>query len=233
MTIITKILSLSLFSPDCSKSSRQGKHCHGVDEPTERADRGDSGENAKHGAGTIGIGGQGSKDGGRVDRLRAGEGTFAQGQANCKCRLDRSIFLRDIPPLFIPPRGATFQFVTFLDRLGKAMQMDEISEEMGIDLQTESLLVRAEQLARLEGDKLVDKVYITRRGDRSRANGSLQRLVRIQTFSNVLSLSLCVCACFRAATTFPPARSSTRAATTTPPCRGFGASDPSTSLFLP
>lgn len=72
------------------------------------------------------------------------------------------------------------------------MQMDEISEEMGIDLQTESLLVRAEQLARLEGDKLVDKVYIARRGDRSRANGSLQRLVRIQTFSNVLSLSLCV-----------------------------------------
>jgi len=51
-----------------------------------------------------------------------------------------------------------FQFVTFLDRLGKAMQMDEISQEIGIDLQTESLLVRAEQLARLETDKLVDKV---------------------------------------------------------------------------
>lgn len=40
------------------------------------------------------------------------------------------------------------------------MQMDEISEEMGLDLQTESLLVRAEQLARLETDKLVDKVRI-------------------------------------------------------------------------
>ncbi|XP_033338083.2 coiled-coil domain-containing protein 170 isoform X1 [Megalopta genalis] len=56
-------------------------------------------------------------------------------------------------------------FVTFLDRLSKAMQMDEISEEMGLDLQTESLLVRAEQLARLETDKLVDKYlyrdYIT------------------------------------------------------------------------
>jgi len=38
------------------------------------------------------------------------------------------------------------------------MQMDEISQEIGIDLQTESLLVRAEQLARLETDKLVDKV---------------------------------------------------------------------------
>ncbi|XP_036147444.1 coiled-coil domain-containing protein 170 isoform X3 [Monomorium pharaonis] len=48
-------------------------------------------------------------------------------------------------------------FVTFLDRLGKAMQMDEISQEIGLDLQTESLLVRAEQLARLETDKLVDK----------------------------------------------------------------------------
>ncbi|XP_061930352.1 coiled-coil domain-containing protein 170 isoform X2 [Apis cerana] len=51
-------------------------------------------------------------------------------------------------------------FVTFLDRLGKAMQMDEITEEMGIDLQTESLLVRGEQLARLESDKLVDKTSV-------------------------------------------------------------------------
>ena len=48
--------------------------------------------------------------------------------------------------------------MTFLERLGKAMQMDEISQEIGMDLQTESLLVRAEQLARLETDKLVDKV---------------------------------------------------------------------------
>lgn len=46
------------------------------------------------------------------------------------------------------------------------MQMDEITEEMGIDLQTESLLVRAEQLARLESDKLVDKVQ----GGRGRWN---------------------------------------------------------------
>lgn len=38
------------------------------------------------------------------------------------------------------------------------MQMDEISQEIGLDLQTEALLVRAEQLARLETDKLVDKV---------------------------------------------------------------------------
>lgn len=51
--------------------------------------------------------------------------------------------------------------MTFLDRLGKAMQMDEISQEIGLDLHTESLLVRAEQLARLETDKLVDKVKST------------------------------------------------------------------------
>lgn len=38
------------------------------------------------------------------------------------------------------------------------MQMDEISREIGLDLQTEALLVRAEQLARLETDKIVDKV---------------------------------------------------------------------------
>ncbi|KAL6437713.1 hypothetical protein ACFW04_004235 [Cataglyphis niger] len=48
-------------------------------------------------------------------------------------------------------------FMIFLDRLGKAMQMDEISQEVGLDLLTDSLLVRAEQLARLETDKLVDK----------------------------------------------------------------------------
>ncbi|XP_046608949.1 coiled-coil domain-containing protein 170 isoform X1 [Neodiprion virginianus] len=49
-------------------------------------------------------------------------------------------------------------FMDFLDRLGKAMQMDEISQEIGIDLHTESLLVRAEQLAKLECDKMVDKL---------------------------------------------------------------------------
>ncbi|KAL6437711.1 hypothetical protein ACFW04_004235 [Cataglyphis niger] len=51
-------------------------------------------------------------------------------------------------------------FMIFLDRLGKAMQMDEISQEVGLDLLTDSLLVRAEQLARLETDKLVDKTSV-------------------------------------------------------------------------
>lgn len=38
--------------------------------------------------------------------------------------------------------------------------MDEISNDIGVDLHTESLLLRAEQLARLESEKLVDKVRL-------------------------------------------------------------------------
>lgn len=48
--------------------------------------------------------------------------------------------------------------MAFLERLARALNMDEISHELGVDLHTESLLVRAEQLSRLESDKLVDKV---------------------------------------------------------------------------
>lgn len=48
--------------------------------------------------------------------------------------------------------------MNFLDRLARALNMDEISNDIGVDLHTEALLVRAEQLARLESDKLVDKV---------------------------------------------------------------------------
>lgn len=36
--------------------------------------------------------------------------------------------------------------------------MEEISREVGVDLHTESMLLRAEQLAKLESDKLADKV---------------------------------------------------------------------------
>ncbi|XP_044733617.1 coiled-coil domain-containing protein 170 [Chrysoperla carnea] len=49
-------------------------------------------------------------------------------------------------------------FMSFLERLGRALNMDEISQEIGVDLHTESLLVRAEQLSRQESDKLVDKL---------------------------------------------------------------------------
>nr|CAI5855774.1 unnamed protein product [Callosobruchus analis] len=48
-------------------------------------------------------------------------------------------------------------FMNFLDRLARALNMDEISHDLGVDLHTESLLMRAEQLARLESEKLVDK----------------------------------------------------------------------------
>jgi hypothetical protein len=48
--------------------------------------------------------------------------------------------------------------MNFLDRLGRALNMDDISHDIGVDLHTESLLLRAEQLSRLESDKLVDKV---------------------------------------------------------------------------
>ncbi|KAK9680112.1 hypothetical protein QE152_g39349 [Popillia japonica] len=49
-------------------------------------------------------------------------------------------------------------FMNFLERLARALNMEEISHDVGVDLHTESLLLRAEQLARLESDKLVDKV---------------------------------------------------------------------------
>lgn len=47
-----------------------------------------------------------------------------------------------------------------MERLARALNMDEISHDIGVDLHTESLLLRAEQLARLESDKLVDKVSV-------------------------------------------------------------------------
>jgi hypothetical protein len=50
--------------------------------------------------------------------------------------------------------------MAFLERLGRALNMEEISKEIGVDLHTESLLIRAEQLARLENDKLIDKVKL-------------------------------------------------------------------------
>lgn len=36
--------------------------------------------------------------------------------------------------------------------------MDELTQDVGIELHTESIIHRAEQLARLESDKIVDKV---------------------------------------------------------------------------
>lgn len=69
------------------------------------------------------------------------------------------------------------------------MQMDEISEEMGLDLQTESLLIRAEQLARLETDKLVDKVKNTI----YRTDSSFHFTVSIKLLMCYLVCSVFVC----------------------------------------
>lgn len=107
--------------------------------------------------------------------------------------------------------------MTFLDRLGKAMQMDEISQEIGLDLQTESLLVRAEQLARLETDKLVDKVKGTI--DITFFNAAVTLLTFIPLFCVSLSCKSCVLTARHSICT--PA---------TRPYRGFGASDRSTSF---
>ncbi|XP_060803904.1 coiled-coil domain-containing protein 170-like [Amyelois transitella] len=49
-------------------------------------------------------------------------------------------------------------FVAFLERLGRTLNMDELTQDIGIELHTESIMHRAEQLARLESDKIVDKM---------------------------------------------------------------------------
>lgn len=116
--------------------------------------------------------------------------------------------------------------MTFLDRLGKAMQMDEISQEIGIDLHTESLLVRAEQLARLETDKLVDKV---RKREREKGREREKATIDITFFRcrcHVANVSFILC--FFVANRVLTTRSTCAAATR--PYRGFGASDRSTSF---
>lgn len=50
------------------------------------------------------------------------------------------------------------QFVAFLERLSRTLNMDELTQDVGVELHTESIMHRAEQLARLESDKIVDKV---------------------------------------------------------------------------
>ncbi|KPI92849.1 Coiled-coil domain-containing protein C6orf97 [Papilio xuthus] len=49
-------------------------------------------------------------------------------------------------------------FVAFLERLSRTLNMDELTQDVGIELHTESIIHRAEQLSRLESDKIVDKM---------------------------------------------------------------------------
>jgi len=46
----------------------------------------------------------------------------------------------------------------FLEKLGSILGLDEVSKELGFDLQTDAIISRAEQLSKLEGDRLADKV---------------------------------------------------------------------------
>ncbi|RVE42097.1 hypothetical protein evm_013242 [Chilo suppressalis] len=61
-------------------------------------------------------------------------------------------------------------FVAFLERLSRTLNMDELTHDIGIELHTESIMHRAEQLARLESDKIVDKTAVVYQ---------LQRRIRI------------------------------------------------------
>ncbi|XP_063893704.1 coiled-coil domain-containing protein 170 isoform X2 [Helicoverpa armigera] len=61
-------------------------------------------------------------------------------------------------------------FVAFLERLSRTLNMDELTQDIGIELHTESIIHRAEQLARLESDKIVDKTAVVYQ---------LQRRIRI------------------------------------------------------
>ena len=62
----------------------------------------------------------------------------------------------------ITAKSALLQFVAFLERLSRTLNMDELTQDIGIELHTESIIHRAEQLARLESDKIVDKVSVCR-----------------------------------------------------------------------
>ncbi|XP_063361925.1 coiled-coil domain-containing protein 170 isoform X3 [Cydia amplana] len=61
-------------------------------------------------------------------------------------------------------------FVAFLERLSRTMNMDELTQDIGIELHTDAIMHRAEQLARLESDKIVDKTAVVYQ---------LQRRIRI------------------------------------------------------
>ncbi|XP_075974856.1 coiled-coil domain-containing protein 170-like isoform X2 [Anticarsia gemmatalis] len=61
-------------------------------------------------------------------------------------------------------------FVAFLERLSRTLNMDELTQDIGIELHTDSIIHRAEQLARLESDKIVDKTAVVYQ---------LQRRIRI------------------------------------------------------
>ena len=61
------------------------------------------------------------------------------------------------------------QHLAFLQQLAEAMKMEEVAADLGYDFNTEVLIARAHQLAKLESDALVEKTS---------ANYNLQRKVK-------------------------------------------------------
>lgn len=83
------------------------------------------------------------------------------------------------------------QFVGFLERLSRTLNMDELTQDIGIELHTEAIIHRAEQLARLESDKIVDKVSRCMSYKRPiLIHFSVVALVRSQIVRNVLLIIL-------------------------------------------
>ncbi|KAJ9583754.1 hypothetical protein L9F63_021917, partial [Diploptera punctata] len=81
--------------------------------------------------------------------------------------------------------------MTFLERLARTLNMEEISKEVGIDMRTESLLLRAEQLVRIERDKVIDKtsaVYQLQRRVRTLREQLQRRDLHLDLLRRKLSL---------------------------------------------
>ncbi|KAE8750207.1 hypothetical protein FOCC_FOCC003015 [Frankliniella occidentalis] len=87
-------------------------------------------------------------------------------------------------------------FMEFLDRLGRALNMEEVSKDIGVDMHTEALLVRADQLARLESDKMVDKtaaVYQLQRRVRTLREQLQRRDLHLDLLRRKLALQVDSC----------------------------------------
>ncbi|CAG7721057.1 unnamed protein product, partial [Allacma fusca] len=83
------------------------------------------------------------------------------------------------------------RFMQFMEQLGSIMGLDEVSKELGFDLQTDAVLARAEQLAKLEGDRLADKV-------RSGKNGNGYRLIAADLVSDFYFIAQLLRVCMTA-----------------------------------
>lgn len=70
-----------------------------------------------------------------------------------------------------------------MEQLGNILGLDEVAKELGFDLQTDAILARAEQLAKLEGDRLAEKVRTMKKW-----NDNGYRLVAVDLVS--LSISI-------------------------------------------